>query len=307
MKPSRLIPLVLAAMLACLAGCKDSTATVSGLNGTPFDDVIIGSSNDDFLRGFAGNDLIDGRGGNDILEGGSGADDLDGSTGLDTATYQSSSSGVEVDLTDTFQSFGHASGDHLESIENITGSGAGDILRGDAIANVLMGGQGDDELIGRDGDDDLDGGNGDDQLEGGQGQDTVRGGAGNDNLQFDSADFLIDGGAGDDTLLILGNLVLAPVVGLLRDFEVLNLQDSSSSTLTIDPDDLEDISDNRLTLRIDGDTGDAVQATLPATWILVSAQPVTLGGADYLEYAGTTSGLTSVTLYVATNLGTSGL
>lgn len=307
MKTSPRITLLVAASLLGLLGCKDSTARVSGLGGTPFDDVIIGSSGDDFLRGFGGNDVIEGRGGNDLLEGGSGADDLDGNTGLDTATYQSSGFGVVVDLTVTFQSSGHAAGDHLVSIENLTGSGGGDILRGDAIANVLLGGQGDDELVGRDGDDELDGGNGNDRLEGGQGQDTVRGGAGDDNLQFDSADALIDGGAGEDTLLIIGDLVLGPVVGLLRDLEVLNLQDSASNTLSIDPDDLEDVTDNRLSLRIDGDTGDAVKATLPGTWTLVSASPVSIGGASYLEYAATTTGGSSVTLFVATNLTDSGL
>lgn len=41
----------------------------------------------------------------------------------------------------------------LSNIENLTGSDAADVLRGDADANVLTGGLGDDLLIGRTGDD----------------------------------------------------------------------------------------------------------------------------------------------------------
>lgn len=95
---------------------------------------------------------------------------------------------------------GHAEGDVLEHIENLTGSAHVDMLEGNEDSNVLKGMGGDDwdnpatrqkegGLFGGAGDDTLAGGDGMDRLEGGPGLDDLWGGSGND---------LILGGAGDD-------------------------------------------------------------------------------------------------------------
>jgi hypothetical protein len=59
-------------------------ATSKVTNGTPGDDVILGSKAADVIDGKGGNDLICGLGGNDTLRGGPGADRIDGGPGTDT-------------------------------------------------------------------------------------------------------------------------------------------------------------------------------------------------------------------------------
>ena len=97
-----------------------------------------------------------GEAGDDTLEGGDGGDDtLEGGAGADTASYAGSDAGVTVDLSanTVIGSGGHAQGDVLIDIENLTGSEHNDILTGDAGANVLRGGAGADMLDGGVGDD----------------------------------------------------------------------------------------------------------------------------------------------------------
>ena len=123
-----------------------------------------------------------------MLEGGAGADRLDGGAGVDTASYSGSDMGVEVSLRDGKAEGGHAQGDVIVSIENITGSGYGDVLVGDIGFNRLDGGDGDDVLRGGAGNDVLDGGAGDDLLHGGAGADRLNGGPGEDTVSFQGSD-----------------------------------------------------------------------------------------------------------------------
>jgi Ca2+-binding RTX toxin-like protein len=131
---------------------------------------------------------------------------------------------------------GEAEGDKLISIEHVTGSAYGDLLRGDRQANTLLGGAGDDLLNGRGGGDRLDGGTGFDtasyadsssgvtvdlmqSVQGGVGDaagdkligieailgsnwnDVLRGGTGNDTLNGGAGEDLLEGRAGADTLI----------------------------------------------------------------------------------------------------------
>ncbi|MCX7228267.1 MAG: hypothetical protein NTW15_04520, partial [Burkholderiales bacterium] len=123
---------------------------------------LLGSAAADVLRGTSGANVLNGGAGADILEGRGGADMLTGGAGIDIASYESSSAGVQVDLTLTGAqtSTGDASGDVLSEIENLTGSSFSDTLRGDTVANTLVGGSGDDVLEGGGGADILIGGSG---------------------------------------------------------------------------------------------------------------------------------------------------
>jgi VCBS repeat-containing protein len=67
------------------------------INGTKFDDVLIGSGladsikgkgGNDIIAGGSGNDKINGGAGNDQITGGAGNDTIDGGKGIDTAVYQ---------------------------------------------------------------------------------------------------------------------------------------------------------------------------------------------------------------------------
>ena len=128
------------------------------------DDVLQGHGENDVLFGEAGADTLEGGAGDDVLAGGEGADSLTGGTGSDTAWYGGASSGVKASLSDASANTGEASGDAYTNIENLYGSGFGDVLIGDGSANRIQGGAGDDELEGGAGRDSLDGGAGEDTL-----------------------------------------------------------------------------------------------------------------------------------------------
>jgi len=101
-------------------------------------------------------DTLTGDDGNNVLAGGAGGDTLRGGAGNDTADYSGSPAAVNVNLGDTnTESGGHAQGDTLISIENLTGSDYGDTLTGTSGANVLIGGPGDDTMDGRSGNDEF--------------------------------------------------------------------------------------------------------------------------------------------------------
>lgn len=131
---------------------------------TTGDDVIRGTKNNDVLVATEGNDTLRGQGGDDLLDGGWGADLLDGSSGTDTVTYGTSNAGVQVDLASGFGSGGHAQGDTLLGIENVTGSGYADSLYGNSGNNILIGQAGNDYFEARGGTDTFDGGKGNDAV-----------------------------------------------------------------------------------------------------------------------------------------------
>lgn len=111
-------------------------------------DHVLGNRAANNLRGGDGADKLLGGAGNDVLAGDAGADILDGGAGSDTASYRASDAAVIVNLRDALVQGGHAEGDTLVSIENLTGSVHADTLTGDEGANVLNGGAGADTLDG---------------------------------------------------------------------------------------------------------------------------------------------------------------
>ena len=141
--------------------------------------TISGTQGDDRLTGTPAPDVLCGLRGNDVIEGLSGDDVLDGGEGVDTATWETSACCVAADLQ-AGTAGGSAGNDQLISIESLTGSQGGDVLRGNAEANVLTGLGATDLLYGRDGNDVLLGGDGDDWLAGEAGTNGLDGGEGAD-------------------------------------------------------------------------------------------------------------------------------
>ena len=192
--------------------------------GTYMDDLLIGGPDPDVLWGGMGEDTLQGGAGNDTLSGGPGGDKLEGGPGNeDIASYTQSPSGVQVDLSTSFTDTvddkpatgeGDAEGDVLTGIENIWGSGFGDILLGNHSSNSLFGNAGDDIIHGGGGNDLLRGGADNDRLGGRAvdqsdgtktgddeaGNDTMYGGEGNDQLQGGTGNDMLFGGMGDDGL-----------------------------------------------------------------------------------------------------------
>jgi Ca2+-binding RTX toxin-like protein len=158
-----------------LAGTSATLASIEAVIGTSLNDSIVGSDGDNSLDGLSGNDTLRGGLGNDTLFGVSGNDLLDGGAGIDTALFEETSSGVDVDLQVGDADEGPLFSDTLVSIENVIGSDFNDHIRGNGAANVLNGALDQDELEGRGGADTLIGGAGTDTLDGGSGRDSMVG------------------------------------------------------------------------------------------------------------------------------------
>jgi len=146
------------------AGYADVLIEIENINGTNFDDIIIGNDDKNVLTGFAGNDFIEGRGGADTLYGG---------YGVDTASYETSEAGVTVNLTTNVNTGGDAEGDKLYEFEVLAGSRFGDRLTGAAGNETFRGGLGDDAIFGMAGNDLFEADEGADTYDGGVGTDTV--------------------------------------------------------------------------------------------------------------------------------------
>lgn len=217
----------------------------TGTNGSNILPSLLGglaALGDDQFFGLGGNDLMIGFLGNDTFEGGAGADIIIGgvldvnllsatvnAAGNDTATYTTSDAGVTIDLSTAapltlnllntgislsvveavIGSGGHAQGDVLIGITNLTGSNFADSLSGNGHDNLLQGGggmdtlsgnAGNDSIFGQTGNDLLFGGDGDDSIEGGDGVDTVNGGNGDDVLYGKDGADILNGDAGNDFL-----------------------------------------------------------------------------------------------------------
>jgi Ca2+-binding RTX toxin-like protein len=186
----------------------DSYISIENLEGTNFNDVLVGDGGanllvggegDDRLFGKAGDDILLGGGGDDVLRGGGGNDVLRGGPGQDRL-------------------FGGPGNDRL------FGGGGDDVLRGGGGNDVLRGGPGSDRLFGGPGNDRLFGGSGDDVLRGGAGDDVLRGGPGDDILIGGPGDDRLIGGPGADMFVFHPNGGNDVVVDFEDDLDVLNFR-----------------------------------------------------------------------------------
>ena len=188
----------------------DVFADVESVTGSVFSDTLTGNAQANTLVGGGGNDVLTGLEGGDVLSGGAGSD---------TASYLLSDATVAVNLTNLAGAGGHASGDVLVNVENVTGSAFGDLLVGDAMDNVLAGASGGDLILGLDGDD---------TIAGGDGGDVMTGGAGNDSFVFTQSipqDIILDFDQnGDDRLVFSG---FGPGLDF-ADVQIFNVNDTTN-------------------------------------------------------------------------------
>jgi Ca2+-binding RTX toxin-like protein len=198
-------------------GDSDTLFDVEGLEGTAFDDIILGDDGMNLIRGGAGRDDLFGYGGNDQIAGkegvdklhGGGGDDvlseldagnlLDGESGRDQAFFGGSNAQLSVDLAAGTCTLGGGA-NTLLSIEGISGANSSNYLLGDTNANRFLGGQFDDFMDGRGGADRLRGLAGSDTLYGAGGADELFGDDGNDRLHGQAGDDIIAGGDGSDQI-----------------------------------------------------------------------------------------------------------
>lgn len=141
----------------------DSLIGIEGVEGSGFNDTLLGDANGNQFTGRAGNDFIDGRG------------------NFDSVIYISAPSAVTVNLR-TGRVSGGAGNDHIVNIEGIIGSEFNDSLAGNA---------GDNRIVGAGGNDIINGGAGNDSF--------LTGDAGNDTLIGSTGSDFFNGGDDTDT------------------------------------------------------------------------------------------------------------
>jgi Ca2+-binding RTX toxin-like protein len=235
-------------------------------------DTLVGGTFADEIYGYGGNDVLFGGGGDDYLDGMIGRDTMSGGAGDDD--YGVNNSGDVIDESGgegkdlVIASVNYRLPGFVEDIAlfgagaiNGTGNTLANYMEGNAAANELQGLAGNDTLTGLGGNDLLNGGDGGDSLVGGTGADVLRGGNGNDSLNWHAKDSLLDGGAGSDTLKVVGSLNLHKVDNdVVVEIERISLVGGGANTLTLSLNDILDISSTTNVLRILGEAGDMVNA-----------------------------------------------
>ncbi|MDA7817776.1 Ig-like domain-containing protein, partial [Sulfurimonas sp.] len=147
---------------------------------------------------------------------------------------------------------------------------------------------------------------GGDYIDGGAGTDSISTGAGNDTIKYDSADTLLDGGVGEDTLVFDQNNIdidFSNISSVVANIETVNLTGGNQITLSLS--DVLDVTDSDNTLRIEGGNTDtvALDTTTTGEWTLGDTLITDAStGETYKEYTGTDSSNNSLTLEVSTNI-----
>jgi Ca2+-binding RTX toxin-like protein len=186
------------------------------IEGTPDDDKLYGTDESDIMLGRAGNDAMAGYGGDDMLNGGAGGDYMEGGLGNDIY--------VVDNWRDTVEEYGDQGTDEIRTalgtrtqvytipdhVENLTGtSAAAQAVEGNGLDNIIIMGAGNDLLVLDDG-----------------GDDVVAAGGGNDFIYYGnawtSAD-RADGGAGTDTIGLIGSTSIVLTAGSMIGIERLAL------------------------------------------------------------------------------------
>jgi len=131
-------------------GIRDQLYSIERIQGSMFDDRMIGDSKDNRFEGLGGNDFINGKGGWDLLR-------------FDARDWIGGVAGVKVNMAKGTARDSWGNTDRFKNIEGIDGSEHADVLRDDKNDNWLNGDGGDDKLYF---------GRGTDGAEGGAGADT---------------------------------------------------------------------------------------------------------------------------------------
>ncbi len=158
--------------------------------------TITGSAAANVITGGAGNDIIDGGGGADVINAGGGDDtvtvrgteiSIDGGTGSDTMVLAASSSVTAVNFA-LAAGVDQTAGDsvNITGFENVDAS---------AMTTALA-------VTGSSGANAISTGSGNDVIHGGGGADIILAGAGNDTVDYWGTEVSIDGGTGNNTLVV---------------------------------------------------------------------------------------------------------
>ena len=168
----------------------DTYDRIQNLEGSKYNDSLMGDDSPNSIMGGSGNDTLDGGDGRDTLDGGDGDKDTVEFKKFDLKDSKNDYvylEGVNINLQTQLGSSGTFKDSIYKNIENIIGTNLGD---------TLTGSDSDNEIYGRDGNDIISGGKGNDLLDGGDGHDifkvspgttghhTYKGGTGIDTVDY---------------------------------------------------------------------------------------------------------------------------
>ncbi|MBX9605385.1 MAG: FG-GAP-like repeat-containing protein [Gammaproteobacteria bacterium] len=125
---------------------------------------------------------------------------------------------------------------------------------------------------------------GNNHLDGGAGSDHLSAGVGDDRLVFDVADSLVDGGLGEDTLVVVTPSVVdftTQSLGAVANIELLALGNGGLDHVLLDAAHIVAMTDARGTLRITGDAGDLL--SVAGGW--AQRVSVIVNGVEYARYS----------------------
>lgn len=216
----------------------------------------LGNSEQNILSGNSGNNLLNGFFGADIYAGGTGDDTYVISSNTEDVILELPDSGV--DQINSWLNYNLMAAWHVENLTLVANSYATH-----GLGNWL-----DNKIIGNEQHNLLNGNRGNDTLDGSGGADTLIGGLGNDLLYWDSADALLDGGEGVDTLAVNSDEMLLNFLGIANDkiqgIEIVSLLGTGAG-LRLQAADILDLSSSSDTLIVDGNADDYVQL-FGGTW-----------------------------------------
>ena len=176
----------------------DRFKNTENLEGTQFDDYLIGDDLDNEIRGLGGNDTIEGYDGNDTLDGGLGNDVLRGGAGKDILKGGSGNDSLDGGLGD----------DILEDLEgdNLLDAGEGN--------NTILTGNGNNTIYAGPGNDKITAGDGNNRIFAGEGKNTITVGEGNNIIYGGASIDVINAGDGNNWIFAAeGNNVITTGVG----------------------------------------------------------------------------------------------
>jgi len=262
-----------------------SDFNLSALDGTNGFSIAGVAAGDQAGLSVCGAGDVNGDGYDDVLVGASRADAGGADSGAAYLIYGAASglgSNVELSALDGVNGFritgasaGDLAGNDVSAAGDVNGDGFADLIVGAPLASaggaqsgagyVIYGGDfnGEAQLVGSAGSDTLTGG----------GTDAFHAGAGNDRIQLaDGATFFrADGGAGTDTLALLGSSDLLDFTALdanaARGIEKIDLG-NAGNTLKIEAVDLLNLSDTSNLLVVDGGGTSIVDISSEGGWTL---------------------------------------
>jgi Ca2+-binding RTX toxin-like protein len=270
------------------------------VNGTPGDDILIGSAHMDQIDGGAGDDNIDARGADDIVDAGAGDDNIVAGSGDDIVyggagndrILAGSGNDIVWAGAGNDQVFGESGDDQLfgeEGDDKLFGGVGADLIKAGTGNDEADGGEGDDAVFGDEGDDTVRGGVGKDVVNGGGGSDKNQGGDDNDTMiaSADAASDTHDGGEGDDTIVFeaTGKVVVDLATGVAESEEtgedlVVNIE----NVVTGDGDDTIAAAADGAENKFDGGKGlDTLDLSASARGVLVDLNTGKAVGVDLGE------------------------